>query len=307
VAKTRIVTALQLAVGLLGAVAVAIAAAAAAGTVSVSLPPVGALLEACRSLLLPSASASGVAALVLGTASFAVIALGLRSAAGHVRRTRRFVRELTFPTDATLAGERVTVFDDHRPLAFCAGAVRPRIYVSTATLDALDDEQLAAVIAHEAHHARQRDPLRVLIARVLSDALFFLPATRRLGARYEELAELSADRAALRASRGQPAPLASALLSLEATGSAVIGIAPERVDHLMGEPTRWDLPLGLLLGAVVTITGILAVALRVEATSQAALNLPLFVMQLCMLTTATVPLMLGAAALLRARRRLRRA
>lgn len=301
-AKARAVLALQLAVGLLGLAAVVLAGVVAAGQVSLALPSVDALIEACQAVLLPSAGLGDIAVLALGTLAFAVLGLGARSTFRQMRRTRRFVRGLAFPAPAALHGRNVVLFDDPRPLAFCAGLVRPRIHVSTTTLDALDDEQLGAVLAHEEHHRRQRDPLRVLVARVLADALFFLPAARRLGGRYEDLAELAADRAALRASDGQPAPLASALLSLEATNSAVVGIAPERVDHLMGEHTAWDLPVALLAGAAVTIGALLAVTLRLEANSGMALNLPLLVAQSCMLAMAVVPLVLGAVTVLRARR-----
>jgi Zn-dependent protease with chaperone function len=307
VTKARIVLALQLAIGLLGVASVALAGLTAAGRVSFALPSLDTLIEACQAILLPTAGVADIAALVLGVLAFAVLGLGTRSALGQLRRTRRFVRTLDFPAPATLAGQDVILFDDHRPLAFCAGVLRPRIYVSTATVDALDDEQLAAVLAHEAHHARQRDPLRVLVARVLADALFFLPAARRLGDRYEDLAELAADRAALRASGGQVAPLASALLSLEATNSAVVGIAPERVDHLMGDQTRWDLPLALLAGAAVTLGALVAVSVRLEATAEMTVNLPLLVAQSCMLVMAVAPLVVGAFTLVRAGRwRLRR-
>jgi Zn-dependent protease with chaperone function len=305
VTKPRTVLGLLLATALLGAVAVGLAGVAALSNVSAELPSPAALVAACRSILLPSASVADLTVLLLGSAAFAAVALGVRSAFGHARRTRRFLRGLKNPGEVMLSGKRVTVFDDRRPLAFCAGALRPRIWISTATVEVLDDEQLSAVVAHEAHHARVRDPLRVLAARVLSDALFFLPAARRLGRRYEELAELAADQAALRASGGRPAPLASALLSLEATGSAVVGIAPERVDHLVGEPTRWDLPLALLGGAAVTLIGITAVASRLHGTAGMPLNLPLFAAQSCMLIMAVAPLVVGAFVLVRARGRRR--
>lgn len=305
--RAHTVLALQLGVGLLGLGTVVLAAVVVAGRVTISMPSVDALIAACRTILLPVADAAGIGVLVLGSLAFAVLGLGARSAVRSMRRTRQFLRSLPVAAPAVLAGHGVVVFDDHRPLVFCAGLVRPRIYVSSTTLDVLDEEQLRAVLAHEAHHARQRDPLRVLVARTLADALFFLPAARRLGSRYEDLAELAADRAALRASRGAPAPLASALLSLEATDAAVVGIAPERVDHLMGETTPWDLPVALLVLAIATIGALLAVTFRLEAAAQTTvINLPLLVAQACMLAMAVVPVVLAAAAMLRARRPLSR-
>src|SRR5439155_13112923 len=125
-----------------------------------------------------------------------VIAMAMRSALRQIREQRRVLRALD-PVQATeLAGRSVTVFTHVRPQAFCAGLLRPRIYVSTAALERLSRVELGAVIVHEAHHQVRHDPLRILSARVLADALFFLPGLRRLHERHRELAELAADEAA---------------------------------------------------------------------------------------------------------------
>ena len=81
----------------------------------------------------------------------------------------------------------------------------------------LDDGQLRAVLEHEHHHRRRRDPLRLAFALVLRRALFFLPVLRPLHDRHVDLAELHADRAAVRAEAGGRASLAAALLTFDAT------------------------------------------------------------------------------------------
>ena len=63
------------------------------------------------------------------------------------------------------------------------------------------------MLAHEYHHRDMRDPLRQAGGRALSQALFFMPVLRRLHERYGELAELTADAAALRATDGAKPPL----------------------------------------------------------------------------------------------------
>ncbi|HEV2059684.1 MAG TPA: M56 family metallopeptidase, partial [Solirubrobacteraceae bacterium] len=184
--------------------------------------------------------------------------------------------------------------------AFCAGLISSRIYVSTGALAALDGDELQAVVTHERHHARQRDPLRIFVARVLADAMFFLPAARRLGERYASLAELAADGAAVRAA-GNAAPLASALLSFQAANPAVAGIAPERVDHLMGERSAWELPVVLLAWSSIALAAVAAVALRVSATASPDVNVPLLFAQSCMLAMAVAPLAIGGFLLARTR------
>ena len=203
---------------------------------------------------------------------------------------------------ASLEGLRV--FRAPGSQAFCAGLLRPRIYVSTGALRALGSDELGAVLAHESHHARRRDPLRMLVARALGDALFFLPGMRRLSQRYGALAELAADEAAVKASGTQP--LASALLAFERSDAAAVGLAPERVDHLLGARLRWDVPVALIAWTLVLLTVVAVVALRLDAAmGQVPLNVPLFAAEACMISMAVVPMVIGAGALLAGGRFLR--
>lgn len=303
-AKARVVFLLQVSLGVAGVASIGLALAAAVGGVSLRPPSPEALWAACQAVVIPDVSLTGALSLVLGMLSFAVIALALTSAWRQLRASRRFVRALDIVERRCVDDITVAVADEQQPVAFCAGLIRPRIYVSTGALAALDGDELQAVVTHERHHARQRDPLRIFVARVLADALFFVPAARRLGERYASLAELAADRAAVRAA-GDCRPLASALLSFEAANPAVVGIAPERVDHLMGQRAAWELPVVLLAWSSIALVAVAAVALRVSATASTELNVPLLFAQSCMLAMAVAPLAIGGFLL--ARRRIRSA
>jgi Zn-dependent protease with chaperone function len=295
---------LQLALGVLGIAVTALTVSVALRATTLDAPSATAVLEACRSFVLPQLTVGSAVALALGSAAFAVVALAARSALRQLVASRRLVRRLHMVGSA--AAGRALVFADERPQAFCAGMLRPRIYVSTGTLAALAPDELDAVLAHETHHTRYRDPARIFFARTLSDGLFFLPVLRRLAARYAALAELAADAAAVRRC-GDTRPLAAALLAFdEHAGPAVVGIAPERVDHLLGERPRWELPLALLAWAIVVVLAVAVVALRTgQATAHAPVSLPLVTAQLCMVTMAAVPLFLGAGGLLAGRRAIR--
>jgi hypothetical protein len=170
----------------------------------------------------------------------------VRGAWNQLRACRTFRRGI--PVLGRLAGHhRVTVIDDPSPQAFCAGYLRPIVYISRGALDLLSEAELRALLSHEHRHRSSRDPLRFACGRVLSQALFFLPALRPLGDRYEELAEQKADEAAVRASEGERGPLASALLAFDAgIPGGVAGISSERVDSLLGQPPRWRLPMPLI-------------------------------------------------------------
>lgn len=296
--KRHAVLGLHAAIALAGIAATTLALLVAVRTVSLSGPGAAQLLRACGSFVLPQLTIAGVLALALGSVAFAVLGLAARSALRQLRASRRFTGGLR--VCGHVPNRKAVLFDDERPLAFCAGLVAPRVYVSSGALDALTDDELAAVLAHEAHHARYRDPLRIFFARILSDCLFFLPVLRRLSDRYAALAELAADAAAVRHQHGDPRPLAGALLAFdERASSAVVAIAPERVDHLLGERTRWELPIALLAWAVVAVLAIGVVALRTaQAGDSAMVSLPLVAAQLCMVVMAALPPAVGGAALL---------
>jgi hypothetical protein len=288
---------LHLGLALVGVAAVALGLLVVLRALDFSRPSPDSLFTACRSLVMPDAGSGALLLLPLAGLALLSLALGGRSLVRQLRGKRRFLARLRIARVADVGGTRVAVFDSARPQAFCAGFLRPRIYLSTAAA-ALRGAHLHAIVAHERHHLSRRDPLRLLVARTLSDALFFLPALRRLTARYGALAELAADEAAVREhDRGT---LAAALLSFgEARNPAVVGIAPERVDHLLGRPPRWELPVSLLLGSAIAIGGLIAAAMTARAlTSAAEFNLPLLVAQSCMLVIPALPLLLAAAALL---------
>jgi hypothetical protein len=304
--SARRVWALQLAVALLGAAATAAALLVAVSRIDFRVPSLGELAAACQRYALPDLRPASVLVLVLGSMALATVALSLRAVVRQLRVGRRFERGLE--RLGPLPGiPRAHVVDDDAPQAFCIGLLRPRIYISRAALELLGNDERAAVLAHEAHHARRRDPLRLLVARALAEGLFFLPAVRRLPERYAALAELAADRAATAGAGGRRA-LASALLAFDEHPSpAAIGIAPERVEHLLGQRPRWELPTLLLLGALATIGALLAVTLRLAAaTAHATIGLPALAAQACMLAMALGPIVLGAMALLGGRRLSRR-
>jgi hypothetical protein len=297
---------LQLGLALVGAAAVALGLLVVLRALDFSRPSAESLFIACRSVVMPDAGSAALLLLPLAGLALLSAMLGGRSLIRQVRGKRCFLARRPIASFTDVGGTRVAVFDATRPQAFCAGFLRPRIYLSTAAV-ALPGEQLHAIVAHERHHLSRRDPLRLLVARALSEALFFLPALRRLTARYEAVAELAADEAAVR--EHDRTTLAAALLSFgEARDPAVVvGIAPERVDNLLGQGPRWEVPVSLLLGSALAIAGLVGAAMTARAlTSAAELNLPLLVAQSCMLVMLGLPLLLAGAALLLGRPFLRR-
>jgi hypothetical protein len=300
---------LNVIVAALGTAAVVASAAVAVTRVRPTLPSPDELLDACRGIV-PVAGSNPAMLLVLGLAALglSVAAFAARSLTRQLLCQRRFLRALTPTRGAEVCGHRVTVINDRRPQAFCAGLLRPSIYISEGALGSLSAVELRAVIAHEAHHRARRDPLRILLLGALADGLFFLPGLRRLGRRYGELAELAADEAAT--VKADPSVLASALLAFgERDGvDAVVGIAPERVDHLLGEPPRWQLPLSLVAGSLVTLLALFAIVASVPVLiREDSVSFAMLAAEGCMAAMVTLPIAVAAFAFTLSRKRLRRA
>lgn len=292
----------------LGGGTVAAAAVVALTRISPGLPTTGELLAACRQIV-PLAPGAGLPLVLLFAAlGLAVAVLGVRSLCRQLALQRRFLRTLRPDEETEIDGVTVTVIHGTRPTGFCAGLLRPRIFVSSAAISQLTGTELAAVVAHEAHHRAQRDPLRILAARVLADAFFFLPALRNLSERYRQLAELAADEAAAKAA-GATA-LASALLRFGERGgeaAPVVGIAPERVEHLLGGTPRWRLPLPILGGSLVIIAGLLGLVLSAPALIDSeSVSLATVLAQTCMVAMFIAPVALAGGALWISRGWLRR-
>jgi len=276
---------------LLGAAAVAAATVVAFSRVDLSLPSGPALAAACGQVVPFQSGVAMVLTLVLAGAGFVVLVLALRSAARQFVAQRRTVRSAEAVGRRAIGGHAVTVISNECPRAYCAGLVRPRIYVSLGALRTLSRAELEAVIAHEAHHRAKRDPLRIFMVGVITDALFFLPGLRRLGRRYRELAELAADEAATRSTDAES--LASALLAFGSRGGevgAVVGIAPERVDHLLGQTAHWQLPRSVFAGFLATTAALAGAVIGLPTLAgSGSLALAALLAQGCMVAMVAVP------------------
>jgi Zn-dependent protease with chaperone function len=107
----------------------------------------------------------------------------------------------------------LVVLQDERMVALTAGFGKPRIVLSTGLIDLLDERELQAVLAHEASHRIHRDPLKLFVLRLISDAFGYIPLTRWAYRNYSILCELTADEHAI-ANTGSEAGLGSAMLKM---------------------------------------------------------------------------------------------
>jgi Peptidase family M48 len=218
-----------------------------------------------------------------------VMARAVSSLVRQVAAHRAFVRALPVRSQCVLDGHVVRVVPGRALRAFCAGLLRPAVYVSEGTLRGVSGPELRAILAHEDHHRARRDPLRRLLARTVSDAFRPLPPLATLADRQAALADLAADEAAVRAV-GAVQPLAAALVRFEEAAS---GVAPERVDHLVRQGPPDSVPAWLLAAAALALFGIAALALPMLLLGWHPEPLPV-TLEVAVLAAACAPAYLAA-------------
>jgi beta-lactamase regulating signal transducer with metallopeptidase domain len=256
-----------------------------------------------QKLSYPAANLGAVAVLILAIVGLVVVGAAALGASREVLAARRFSRRMA--TETSRLSNGALVFEDPRPRAFCAGLLRPHVYVSTGAVALLDEPALDAVLEHERHHADRRDPLRLASARVMARALFFLPGYQALVDRQRRLAELGADEHAMIAAPGSRSALARAMVAFSDSSNAgeETGIDLARVDHLLGETPAWRFPAAIFVLAALVIALIVAVVVLVGQTAfgAATLSPPFLSRQACVVVLALIPAALGLGSILVAR------
>ncbi|HLQ55618.1 MAG TPA: M56 family metallopeptidase [Streptosporangiaceae bacterium] len=135
----------------------------------------------------------------------------------RARRRQRDLLSLLAHGDPKVPG--ALVVDHPAAAAYCVPGLRSRIVISAGTLKLLDQAELAAVLAHERAHLRERHDLVLLPFTALLRAFRWSAVARRAESAVALLVEMLADDHAL---RHRPArELATALLRVGAAGSRV--------------------------------------------------------------------------------------
>jgi beta-lactamase regulating signal transducer with metallopeptidase domain len=149
----------------------------------------------------------------------------------RARRRQRLLLSLLAHGDPKVPG--ALVVDHPAATAYCVPGLRSRIVISAGALDLLDQAELAAVLAHERAHLRERHDLVLLPFTALLRAFSWSAVAREAHAAVALLVEMLADDRAL---RHRPArELATALLRVGVAGGAqaptgALAVAESRID-----------------------------------------------------------------------------
>ena len=217
-----------------------------------------------------------IGALLLTALALVTTAALLRTAVRLVRE-QRLLRALPLePIEGELAlvaeqaGVRVFRTPARHAAAFCVGLRSPRVVLTDGLLERLQRDELAAVVWHEADHARVREPLARAAARFAVQAFVWMPVLRGLLARYCLLREIEADRLATRETSRRA--LAGALCGVfgEPAQAGAVGfaeLAPARVDRLL-DPTAPLPPLTSARSIAASAFALLVLATAVALPGQ---------------------------------------
>ena len=124
------------------------------------------------------------------------------------------------------------------PIIAVLGTFRPRLFIADQVLQCLNEEELAAAIAHECGHLAAGDNFKRALLRACRDALMIVPCGRSLDRAWSESAECAADEHAAQQSSETALNLASALIRIARMVPS--GARPEMplAVFLVGEETR---------------------------------------------------------------------
>ncbi|MGW3351382.1 M56 family metallopeptidase [Nonomuraea rubra] len=159
-----------------------------------------------------------VLALIAGLTALTVLVAVLLTAgvqALRARRRHRMLLALISHDDPGVPGVRVLAHPS--AAAYCVPGLRSQVVVSEGALKLLSEDELAAVLAHEAAHVRERHDLVLLPFAALRRALPWSRVVADAQAQVELLVEMAADDRARRYC--SPRRLATALLRFGTAGA----------------------------------------------------------------------------------------
>ncbi|MEV8639216.1 M56 family metallopeptidase [Streptosporangium sp. NPDC051023] len=160
-----------------------------------------------------------ILALIAGLTALTILVVVLLAAGAQTFRARhrhRTLLALIAREDPEVPGVRVV--DHPGPAAYCVPGLRSQVVVSAGTLKLLSPAELAAVLAHEAAHVRERHDLVLLPFAALRRALPWSRVVGKVQSEVSLLVEMAADDVARR--NCSPRRLATALLRFGTAGAA---------------------------------------------------------------------------------------
>lgn len=180
-------------------------------------------------------------------------------------KTRRFIKRIRHGAEnSTHNGAAILKFKNGPCETFTFGFFRTRIAVCAHCAESIASPEFSAMIEHEQHHMRNRDPLKFLLVDSLKYLFFFVPLIYSLVSWYHIAAELQADEQVLNRDA-----LGSALLKVAGSrfdrtaliGASFASMLSVRIERIANPTRAVSLPLNriAILGSLLLISGAVGV------------------------------------------------
>lgn len=92
--------------------------------------------------------------------------------------------------------DKVIIYQNSEPEAYCIGLLKPKIYISSQLIKIMDENEFESILIHEMYHMQNRNNLILYILNYFSYILFPFPFIKDLSKHYELQAEIEADKMA---------------------------------------------------------------------------------------------------------------
>lgn len=144
----------------------------------------------------------------------------------------------------SLKSNSVLAVSGGRLTAYTIGLFKPKIVVSKSLVNNLTKQQLEAVVLHELYHLKSRHVLWLLVSRLISSLLFFIPLIEYLAQQLKTEFELAADAFVVEKQKTKSHLCDSLALNIQYAGGVIPHFATSpierRVEFLVGNKLSFN-------------------------------------------------------------------
>lgn len=180
----------------------------------------------------------------------------------YPKKLRRILERYHLPQ------ELVLVADEQHLSAYTLGLIHAKMVISQSLIDKLSPKQLEAVVLHEFYHLKAHHGLWLLVSRLISSLLFFIPLIDNLAGQFKTECELAADDFVVQKQKSRRHLCSSLLFSLQSTNNLLPNFAASaiemRVESLTGSQPSFAAISRLRLAVSFLSLGLIAAAFLVK-------------------------------------------
>lgn len=127
--------------------------------------------------------------------------------------------------------DRTILIKNSTPFAYCFGVFNPKIYISTATVSMMSQNELKVILLHEKYHMEHKDTMVLFTATIIQLLFPFFPFISDFLYHYRVEREINADAASVQQCHGSKKAIISVLKKLLTTSRTNFSPFPAIAEH----------------------------------------------------------------------------